>query len=136
VDIMLIHPPPLWLEYETLCLYGLPNETWKVNVRPAKVPQQLPEPAEGINIPRDSMPKEDWLSFVAAHSDAWLVAMAFHFGALFGFDKDARSCHNFDSNVFNFFVKVYPLNFIFPCVQYICLPTGLFFFLKTSYGAS
>ncbi|KAL5649894.1 hypothetical protein ACJX0J_040703, partial [Zea mays] len=77
-------------EYETLCLYGLPNETWKVNVRPAKVPQQLPEPAEGINIPRDSMPKEDWLSFVAAHSDAWLVAMAFHFGALFGFDKDAR----------------------------------------------
>uniref|UniRef100_A0A804RIA5 PHD finger protein ALFIN-LIKE n=1 Tax=Zea mays TaxID=4577 RepID=A0A804RIA5_MAIZE len=75
---------------DNLCLYGLPNKTWEVNVPAAEIPPELPEPAEGINVTRDSMPKEDWLSFVAVHSDAWLVAVAFHFGALHGFDKDAR----------------------------------------------
>jgi hypothetical protein len=30
------------------------------------------------------------LSLVAVHSDAWLLAVAFYFGARFGFDKESR----------------------------------------------
>jgi hypothetical protein len=101
-----------------------------VNVPAAEIPPELPEPAEGINVTRDSMPKEDWLSFVAVHSDAWLVAVAFHFGALHGFDKDARSGHNFDSNVFNFFVKVYPFNLIYFHLSNIFACYMPFFFLE------
>ncbi|KAJ6792978.1 PHD finger protein ALFIN-LIKE 8-like isoform X2 [Iris pallida] len=36
------------------------------------------------------MDEKDWLSLVAVHSDAWLLAVAFYFGARFGFDKDSR----------------------------------------------
>ncbi|CAA6663902.1 unnamed protein product [Spirodela intermedia] len=63
-------------EKENLCLYGLPNETWEVTLPAEEVPPELPEP--------------DWLALVAVHSDAWLLAVAFYFGARFGFDKDAR----------------------------------------------
>lgn len=77
-------------EKENLCLYGLPNETWEVNLPAEEVPPELPEPALGINFARDGMDENDWLSLVAVHSDAWLLAVAFYFGARFGFDKEAR----------------------------------------------
>ncbi|VAI02831.1 unnamed protein product [Triticum turgidum subsp. durum] len=78
-------------EKENLCLYGLPNETWEVNLPAEEVPPELPEPALGINFARDGMDEKDWLSLVAVHSDAWLLAVAFYFGARFGFDKESRS---------------------------------------------
>ncbi|KAG6535072.1 hypothetical protein ZIOFF_000026 [Zingiber officinale] len=57
---------------------------------PEEVPPELPEPALGINFARDGMQEKDWLSLVAVHSDAWLLAVAFYFGARFGFDKLQR----------------------------------------------
>ncbi|CAL9066124.1 PHD finger protein ALFIN-LIKE 8 [Musa acuminata AAA Group] len=78
-------------EKENLCLYGLPNETWEVNLPVEEVPPELPEPALGINFARDGMGEKDWLSLVAVHSDAWLLAVAFYFGARFGFDKESRN---------------------------------------------
>uniref|UniRef100_A0A2P2JPU9 PHD finger protein ALFIN-LIKE n=1 Tax=Rhizophora mucronata TaxID=61149 RepID=A0A2P2JPU9_RHIMU len=77
-------------EKENLCLYGLPNETWEVNLPVEEVPPELPEPALGINFARDGMQEKDWLSLVAVHSDSWLVAVAFYFGARFGFGKNER----------------------------------------------
>ncbi|XP_039121506.1 PHD finger protein ALFIN-LIKE 8-like [Dioscorea cayenensis subsp. rotundata] len=77
-------------EKENLCLYGLPDETWEVTLPAEEVPPELPEPALGINFARDGMEEKDWLALVAVHSDAWLLAVAFYFGARFGFDKDAR----------------------------------------------
>jgi hypothetical protein len=80
-----------WLsEKENLCLYGLPNETWEVNLPVEEVPPELPEPALGINFARDGMQEKDWLSLVAVHSDSWLLAVAFYFGARFGFGKNER----------------------------------------------
>ncbi|KAI5674310.1 hypothetical protein M9H77_14674 [Catharanthus roseus] len=77
-------------EKENLCLYGYPNEIWEVNLPAEEVPPELPEPALGINFARDGMQDKDWLSLVAVHSDAWLLAVAFYFGARFGFDKADR----------------------------------------------
>ncbi|KAL1833253.1 hypothetical protein DCAR_0103326 [Daucus carota subsp. sativus] len=77
-------------EKENLCLYGFPNERWEVNLPAEEVPPELPEPALGINFARDGMQEKDWLSLVAVHSDAWLLAVAFYFGARFGFDKADR----------------------------------------------
>ncbi|XP_059645622.1 PHD finger protein ALFIN-LIKE 4-like [Cornus florida] len=77
-------------EKENLCLYGLPNEQWEVNLPAEEVPPELPEPALGINFARDGMQEKDWLSLVAVHSDAWLLSVAFYFGARFGFDKADR----------------------------------------------
>ncbi|KAJ0096314.1 hypothetical protein Patl1_27536 [Pistacia atlantica] len=77
-------------EKENLCLYGLPNETWKVYLPVEEVPSELPEPALGINFARDGMQEKDWLSLVAMHSDSWLLAVAFHFGARYGFGKNER----------------------------------------------
>ncbi|XP_077224371.1 PHD finger protein ALFIN-LIKE 7-like isoform X2 [Tasmannia lanceolata] len=77
-------------EKENLCLYGLPNETWEVTLPAEEVPPELPEPALGINFARDGMQEKDWLALVAVHSDAWLLAVAFYFGARFGFDKNER----------------------------------------------
>ncbi|XP_038890772.1 PHD finger protein ALFIN-LIKE 4-like isoform X2 [Benincasa hispida] len=77
-------------EKENLCLYGFPNEQWEVNLPAEEVPPELPEPALGINFARDGMQEKDWLSLVAVHSDAWLLAVAFYFGARFGFDKSDR----------------------------------------------
>ncbi|KAG6488238.1 hypothetical protein ZIOFF_056997 [Zingiber officinale] len=76
-------------EKENLCLYGLPNETWEVTLPAEEVPPELPEPALGINFARDGMEGKDWLALVAVHSDAWLLAVAFYFGARFGFDKES-----------------------------------------------
>ncbi|OIW15915.1 hypothetical protein TanjilG_04450 [Lupinus angustifolius] len=77
-------------EKENLCLYGLPNEHWEVNLPVEEVPPELPEPVLGINFARDGMQEKDWLSLVAVHSDSWLLALAFYFGARFGFDKADR----------------------------------------------
>ncbi|XP_019448248.1 PREDICTED: PHD finger protein ALFIN-LIKE 4-like isoform X1 [Lupinus angustifolius] len=77
-------------EKENLCLYGLPNEQWEVNLPVEEVPPELPEPVLGINFARDGMQEKDWLSLVAVHSDSWLLALAFYFGARFGFDKGDR----------------------------------------------
>ncbi|KAL6964517.1 PHD finger protein ALFIN-LIKE 7 [Sarracenia purpurea var. burkii] len=77
-------------EKENLCLYGLPTETWEVNLPVEEVPPELPEPALGINFARDGMQEKDWLSLVAVHSDSWLLSVAFYFGARFGFGKNER----------------------------------------------
>lgn len=77
-------------EKENLCLYGFPTEQWEVNLPAEEVPPELPEPALGINFARDGMQEKDWLALVAVHSDAWLLAVAFYFGARFGFDKADR----------------------------------------------
>ncbi|KAK4757871.1 hypothetical protein SAY87_019172 [Trapa incisa] len=63
--------------------------TWEVSL-PAEIPPELPEPTPGINYVRDDMQQKDWLSFVAAHSDAWLYAVSYYFAARFGFDQLKR----------------------------------------------
>ncbi|CAM6015417.1 unnamed protein product [Sphagnum compactum] len=75
-------------EKENLCLYGFSDEAWEVNLPAEEVPPELPEPALGINFARDGMQRKDWLSLVAVHSDAWLLAVAFYYGARF--DKNER----------------------------------------------
>ncbi|KAL5572412.1 hypothetical protein UlMin_022009 [Ulmus minor] len=77
-------------EKENLCLYGFPDEKWEVNLPAEEVPPELPEPALGINFARDGMKMGDWLSLVAVHSDAWLISVAFYYGARFLFDKSDR----------------------------------------------
>ncbi|KAK7271994.1 hypothetical protein RJT34_28310 [Clitoria ternatea] len=77
-------------EKENLCLYGLPNEQWEVNLPVEEVPPELPEPVLGINFARDGMQEKDWLSLVAVHSDTWLLALSFYFGARFAFDQTDR----------------------------------------------
>ncbi|CAA6664242.1 unnamed protein product [Spirodela intermedia] len=62
----------------------------EVNLPAEEVPAELPEPALGINFARDGMQEKDWISLVAVHSDAWLLAVAFYFGARFGFDRNDR----------------------------------------------
>ncbi|KAH7514398.1 hypothetical protein FEM48_Zijuj11G0085500 [Ziziphus jujuba var. spinosa] len=54
----------VFIENENLYLYGLPNETWEVNIPIEEVPPELLEPALGINHVRDGMQKMDWLSLV------------------------------------------------------------------------
>ncbi|ESW08861.1 hypothetical protein PHAVU_009G080500 [Phaseolus vulgaris] len=78
-------------EKEDLCLYGFPDEVWQVDLPAEEVPAEIPEPVLGINFARDGMEKKDWLSFVAAHSDSWLISVAMFFGARFGFNKADRS---------------------------------------------
>lgn len=79
-------------EKENLCLFGLPNEKWEVKLPADEVPPEQPEPALGINFARDGMAKKDWIVLIAVHSDAWLLSLAFYFGARFGFDKADRYC--------------------------------------------
>ncbi|XP_074314938.1 PHD finger protein ALFIN-LIKE 4-like [Silene latifolia] len=65
-----------------LCLHGLPNQQWEVKPSPpSPPPSELPKPLSGINIVRDATSKEEWLSMVALHSDAWLHALASSFSA-------------------------------------------------------
>lgn len=61
-----------------------PGETdgsWTVDLPAEEVPPELPEPCLGINFARDGMQKRDWLALVAVHSDSWLYAVAFYYGA-------------------------------------------------------
>ena len=75
-------------EKENLCLYGHPDETWEVNLPAEEVPPELPEPALGINFPRDGLDRRDWLSLVAVHSDVWLLAVSSFYAARF--DRSER----------------------------------------------
>ncbi|PNX55268.1 PHD finger protein alfin-like 5-like, partial [Trifolium pratense] len=75
---------------ENLCLYGFPNEEWKVNLPAEDMLLELPEPSLGINFARSGMQKTDWLSLVAAHCDSWLFGVAFYYGAKFRFNKSDR----------------------------------------------
>ncbi|KAK4337782.1 hypothetical protein RND71_042269 [Anisodus tanguticus] len=93
-------------EKENLCLYGLPNETWEVNLPVEEVPPELPEPALGINFARDGMQEKDWLSLVAVHSDSWLLSVAFYFGARFGFGK-SESYFRGDTEIFGEIIHAY-----------------------------
>ncbi|KAL2501090.1 PHD finger protein ALFIN-LIKE 5 [Forsythia ovata] len=77
-------------EKENLCLYGFPSEQWDVNLPAEEVPPEIPEPALGINFARDGMQEKDWLALVAVHGDAWLLSVAYYFGARFDFDKADR----------------------------------------------
>lgn len=73
-----------------MCLYGHPSEQWEVNLPVEEVPPEIPEPVLGINFARDGMAEEEWLLLVAAHSDSWLLSVAFYFGARFCFDRADR----------------------------------------------
>ncbi|PHT54863.1 PHD finger protein ALFIN-LIKE 4 [Capsicum baccatum] len=77
-------------EKENLCLYGIPNETWQVNLSVEEVPLELPDSALGINFARDGIQEKDWLSLVAVHRDSWMLSVTFYFGARFGFGKSDR----------------------------------------------
>ncbi|XP_059455218.1 PHD finger protein ALFIN-LIKE 4-like [Corylus avellana] len=77
---------PCSSEKENLCLYTLPNVTWEVILPVEKVPPELHEPRLGINFARDGMQENDCLSLVAFHSDYWLLAVAFYFGARLGIE--------------------------------------------------
>lgn len=76
-------------------MYGFPGEIWEVNLPAEEVPPELPEPALGINFARDGMQEKDWLSLVAVHSDAWILSVAFYFGARFGFGQADRYMNSF-----------------------------------------
>jgi hypothetical protein len=75
---------------ENLCLYGFPNEEWKVTLPDENIPSEFPEPSLGINFARSGMRKTDWLSLVATHSDSWLFGIAFWYGGQYGFNKSDR----------------------------------------------
>ena len=68
---------------DNLCLFGYANESWKVKFPTEELPPELPEPVLGINFARDGMKRKDWISTIAVHSDAWLIAVAFFHGAHF-----------------------------------------------------
>jgi len=62
---------------------GNPDGTWSVDLPAAEVPPEMPEPVLGINFARNGMAMNDWLSLCAIHSDSWLMALLFFFGARF-----------------------------------------------------
>ncbi|KAK4253272.1 hypothetical protein QN277_010596 [Acacia crassicarpa] len=78
------------LDEKNLCLYGHPDESWEVTLPPVYLPHDIPEPALGINFARKGMQPKDWLSLVAAHSDSWLLSVAFYLGALLNRDERER----------------------------------------------
>jgi len=73
---------------ENLCLYGEADGQWKVDLPEEEVPPELPEPVLGINFARDGMQRKDWIALIAVHSDAWLMAVAYYYGAKL--DKEGR----------------------------------------------
>ncbi|KAE8735305.1 hypothetical protein F3Y22_tig00000340pilonHSYRG00188 [Hibiscus syriacus] len=73
---------------EDLCLYGHPDGKWEVKPPVEDVPPDIPEPFRGINCPRDG---NNWLLSVAVASDTWLIAVAFHLGAVRIFGKANRN---------------------------------------------
>lgn len=117
----------LCAEKENLCLYGLPNESWEVNLPAEEVPPELPEPALGINFARDGMNEKDWLSLVAVHSDSWLLSVAYYFGARFAFDKESRYfiCSYYKNSVFYLFI--YDLFHVSECGP---IPLSMSWFVK------
>lgn len=79
-----------FVEKQELCLHGRPDGSWDLNPPEQDVPPELPDPVVGINYARDEMPEKQWISYIAAQSDAWLVYVAFFMAARIGFDKDDR----------------------------------------------
>ncbi|CAH9090517.1 unnamed protein product [Cuscuta epithymum] len=77
-------------EKENFYLIGYPDGKWQVSLPFEEVPSEIPEPTLGINFARDGMVASDWITLVAAHSEAWLFSVAFYFAARFGFDKAQR----------------------------------------------
>jgi hypothetical protein len=71
----------------TSSLTGEPDSTWVVDLPAEEVPAELPEPCLGINFARDGMARKDWLALVAVHSDAWLLSVAFYYGAKLNSDQ-------------------------------------------------
>lgn len=60
---------------------GESDGSWAVDLPAEEVPAELPEPCLGINFARSGMQQRDWLALVAVHSDAWLLSVAFYYGA-------------------------------------------------------
>uniref|UniRef100_J3KWL9 PHD finger protein ALFIN-LIKE n=1 Tax=Oryza brachyantha TaxID=4533 RepID=J3KWL9_ORYBR len=77
-------------DLDGLCLYGYANGTWEVAPPAQHVPTELPEPTVGINIPRDTMYKRDWVALLTVFSDSWLLAVAFFHGARLNLDREGR----------------------------------------------
>ncbi|XP_020206626.1 PHD finger protein ALFIN-LIKE 2-like [Cajanus cajan] len=73
---------------DNLCLFGHGDESWEVALPAEEVPAELPEPVLGINFFRDRKSRKDWFSYVAVHSDCWLLAVAFYLA--FRLDKFQR----------------------------------------------
>jgi hypothetical protein len=103
-------------EVENKCRYELPNESWEVNLPAEKVSPELLEPTLGINFARDGIQEKEWLSMVAAHSDTWLLSVAFYLGARFGFNKNYRLI--FIPSLWNMYYSL----FIFYCLPFFVYP--------------
>ncbi len=49
----------------------------------ARVFHSPPLPVTHLHSPSSTLQRKDWLALVAVHSDAWLMAVAFYYGAKF-----------------------------------------------------
>lgn len=59
-----------------LCLFAHDDGRWTVDEPSPQVPPDLPEPVLGINLVLPAMHEANWLDFLAAHSEAWLLSTA------------------------------------------------------------
>ncbi|XP_048135674.1 PHD finger protein ALFIN-LIKE 4-like [Rhodamnia argentea] len=80
----------LTTEEEPMCLFGLPDGTWELRLPEDMVPPDLPEPMLGVNYGKVDTSLDQWLRTVAAHSDSWLIALAFSIASNFHFGKKKR----------------------------------------------
>ncbi|PKI58295.1 hypothetical protein CRG98_021301 [Punica granatum] len=71
-------------------LYGFHDGHWKVKVPEEEMPPKLPEPTIIIEVPKDEKLFEEWLSSVAAFSDAWLLFVMSHYAKNLKFSKADR----------------------------------------------
>lgn len=71
--------PSYLLQFSSLA--GEQDGSWALDLPAEEVPAELPEPCLGINFARDGMARKEWLALVAVHSDAWLMSVAFYYGA-------------------------------------------------------
>lgn len=74
-------------------LAGEPSGAWALDLPAEEVPAELPEPCLGINFARDGMARKEWLALVAVHSDAWLMSVAFYYGAKLNSDQRCGNVH-------------------------------------------
>ncbi|CAK9328201.1 unnamed protein product [Citrullus colocynthis] len=65
-------------EKPEVCLYGLQDGEWKVEPPVELLPSDKPEPTAGINWGRTHTELDEWLLYVALHSEAWLISFALH----------------------------------------------------------
>ncbi|XP_044961444.1 PHD finger protein ALFIN-LIKE 2-like [Hordeum vulgare subsp. vulgare] len=61
---------------ERMCLFGYPDGKWSLTLPEKMLPLGLPEPKLGINRRPEYMNRYDYLSFIARHSDSWLMGVA------------------------------------------------------------